>query len=187
VFVADRRRGLGIGLAATGMAVLTACSGGGSAPGSLPPLSTTPAAVTSTAPLSSKAADLAAVKAVVRRYYALVNSLGATMDANAIAALSEPSCACRTFVTAVRKTAGQHETYFGQIDVIGLTAVMDSSSYAEVLATYNSSAGGTRSSSGQVLYRGVPHKGTVENFVLHKRKDRWLIVSISLIRHGRPR
>ena len=190
MFVADRRRGLRIGLVAGGMAAclaLSACSGdGGSAPRTLPPLSTTPAAVTSTAPPTTRAAELAAVKAVVRRYYQLINGLHLSMNADAIAALSTRDCACRSFVAAIRNTASQGQRYFGHIHVVGLTADMDGPNYAEVLATYDSSAGGTVTNTGRVVYRGTPHHGTVENFLLTKRGGSWLISAITVIHRGEP-
>src|SRR3954447_704771 len=168
VFVAERRQGLGIGLVAVVvvacLAVLTGCSSGGSAPRTLPPLSTTPAAVTSTAPPTSKAAELAAVKAVVRRYYTLINQLQQSMNADAIAELSTPQCPCRSFVAAIRKTASQGQRYFGHIKIISLSADKDGPDYAEALATYDSSAGGTETRAGRIVYRGRPHHGTIENF-----------------------
>src|SRR3954470_12684800 len=112
VFVADRRQGLGIGLVAVVvvacLAVLTACSGGASAPRTLPPLSATPAAVTSTAPPTSKAAELAAVKAVVRRYYQLLNSPTPIANADALAALMTAECSCRRVSDSIRKMAKAH-------------------------------------------------------------------------------
>ena len=105
MFVAGRRRGLGVGLVAAGLVVLSACSSGGSAPRTLPPLSSTPAAVVSTPPPTSKAAELAAVKAVVRRYYALLNAPTTVANANALAALMTADCKCREVVAATRHAA----------------------------------------------------------------------------------
>jgi hypothetical protein len=170
---------------AAGLALLTACSGGGSTPRTLPSLSSTPAAVTSPAPPTSKAAELAAVKAVVRRYYMLINQLQRSMNADAIAELSTPQCPCRSFVSAIRSTASRGQRFFGHIEIVGLSADTDGPDYAEVLATYDSSAGGTETGAGKIVYRGRPHHGTVENFLLQKQHGVWLIVSITVVQKGR--
>src|SRR3954447_8253720 len=117
VFVAERRQGLGTGPVAVVvvacLAVLTGCSSGGSAARTLPPLSTTPAAVTSTAPPTSRAAELSAIKAVVRRYYQLLNSPTTLANADALAALMAPNCKCREVAQSTREVATSGRHYYG--------------------------------------------------------------------------
>ena len=186
VFVGGRR--LAVACAVTGMLIAGAgCGGSGSGPRTLPPLTTAPAAGTTTSPTGDAAkAELHDATAVVREYFAVINRLSRRMDAGALAALSSPSCKCRAFVRDVRVTAGKHEHYFGRIHLVGLTAAADGPDQAEVLATYDSGAGGTAADDGHVLFRGQPHKNTVQNFVLRKVSDRWLIIAINLIKKGAP-
>lgn len=184
VFVAVRRLGLVLGVLGV-LAAAVACGGGGAPPRSLPPItSTTPAAVSTHAPAHTRAADLAAATAVVRRYYAEINGLSSAMDSSAIARLSTRSCTCRRFVRAIDENAAAGQRYFGKIRVIALTAALDTATVAEVLATYNSTAGGTRAADGSVLYKGKPHHGTIENFTLRMTNHGWLIDDIKLIHRG---
>src|SRR3954452_5449074 len=129
--------------------VLPGCSSGGSAPRTLPPLSTTPAADTSTAPPTSKAAELAAVKAVVRRYYQLVNRLHSDMPADAFAAIMTPDCVCREQVAAIRQAVSKHQRYIDTATVVSITPALESKTAADALVQYNAGPGGLVNSQGQ--------------------------------------
>ena len=184
MFVAGPRRGLLIGLAATCMAALAACSGGSSQPRTLPALSTTPAAVTSTAPPTSKAADLAAVKAVVRRYYALLNAPTTVENADALAALMTADCKCRRVADSTREVAQRGQHYFGRITNLSMTPSLDGDNSADALVQYDYSAGGIRDSVGRVIARTEGRTGTLLSFHFSKRSGRWLISSVSQLRAG---
>ncbi|HET7309884.1 MAG TPA: hypothetical protein VFJ17_01005 [Mycobacteriales bacterium] len=178
MFVAGRRRGLGIGLLTAGMVVLSACSSGGSAPRSLPALSTTPAAATSTAPPTSKAAELAAVKAVVRRYYALANQLHRTMDADPLAQLMTPDCSCRQQIQAIRSAAAVHNHYVDTATITSLTPALDSATTADVLVEFDAGVGGLVDASGRVITKSPPRKGIRRLFLLRLVGHQWLIAEI---------
>jgi hypothetical protein len=167
------------------LALLCACSGnGGSGPRTLPPLSITPAAVTSTAPPTSKAAELAAVKAVVRRYYQLLNAPTTVANADALAALMAADCSCRAASNATRRAAVAGESYFGKNRLRSLVANLDGAGQADVLVTYDYSAGGRKGSTGTVLSRSKAHRGATVDIGLTKVGSRWLMATILEIRPG---
>jgi hypothetical protein len=188
VFVAHGRRQLRIGLAAGGtaacLALLAACGGGGSAPQTLPRLSTTPAAETSTAPLAGEAAELAAATTTVRMYFELKNRLPQDMDARSIAQITTPTCACREIVRTVRALRERHQHYFGAARVRGMTPAADSSTLVEVLVTYDSTAGGTADSHNRTIYRGQAHRDVTQMFYVREIDGHWLIDQIRLIDAG---
>jgi hypothetical protein len=182
VFVADRRRELRAGLAAGGaaacLALLAACGGGGSAPRTLPRLSTTPAAVTSTAPLAGKAAELAAVKAVVRRYYALLNALHKRMDPAPFAALMTSHCVCRAQVNAIREARDRNQHYIDTVRLVSLTAAMETDSRADVLVQYDARRGGLVDAAGRDVTSTRASAGVKRFFILEKTDGHWLIAEI---------
>ena len=181
MFVADRHCRVAIGLLTGAMVaclgVLSGCSSGGSAPRTLPPLSTTPAAVTSTAP-TSKAAELAAVKAVVRRYYSLINELHRSMDAEKLGSLMTPSCSCREQVDAIRQAASKGQRYIDTVRLVSLTPAIETPTQADVLVQYNALRGGLVSASGRTITSTRPQEGLKRFFVLQLIGDQWLIAGI---------
>jgi hypothetical protein len=187
VFVAGRHRGLGVGLLLAGMIALSACGGSGSAPRALPALSTTPAADASTAPPTSRAAELAAASAVVKRYFAVLNGLAENMDAAPFAAIEAPTCACREFVRSVRDVAARNETYFGTARIRGLTPAIDSPELVEVLVTYDASVGGTKDAAGRVVTSSAARNGVTAMFYVVRTGQRWYISKISVISRGKTR
>jgi len=184
VFVAGRRRGLGIGLLAAGIVLLSACSSSGSTPRTLPRLSTTPAAATSAAPPTSKAAELAAVKAVVRRYYALLNAPTTVANANALAALMTKDCTCRRVARSIRRLATAHRSYFGHSTVVTLRPSIDSQSNADVYVQYDYTRGGYRDDGGHILHIEPGHVGVKVDFRLVGNGSGWLIAQVDLITSG---
>jgi hypothetical protein len=178
VFVAGRRRGLGIGLLAAGIVLLSACSSSGSTPRTLPRLSTTPAAATSAAPPTSKAAELAAVKAVVRRYYALLNALHERMDPAPFAALMTPDCVCRAQVNAIREARDRNQHYIDTVRLVSLTAAMETDSRADALVQYDARRGGLVDSAGRHVTSTRALAGVKRFFILEKVNGHWLISEI---------
>ncbi len=169
------------------MAVLvTGCSGGGSAPRSLPPLSTTPAAVSSNAPPSSKAADLAAVKAVVRRYYALLNSPTTVANADALAALMTADCKCRRVADSTREVAERGQHYFGKTHVVAIRAVLDTRDSAEALVQYNVGTSGIETAAGRRLTVYPALHGAKVNFLLRRDGAHWRIRALVYIKPINP-
>jgi hypothetical protein len=187
VFVAGRRRGLGIGLVTVGivaLSALSACSSAGSAPQTLPRLSTTPATVTSTAPPTTKAAELAAVKAVVRRYYALLNAPTTVANADALAAMLTRDCTCRRVVRSMRQMAASGRQYFGRSSLVSLRPYIDSPTEADVYVEYNYSSGGYKDAAGRVLHSEPGRTGVKVDFRLTPVGGRWIISRIDLISEG---
>jgi hypothetical protein len=182
VLRADRRHGLVVGLvavvAAGLLASLSGCSGGGSAPRTLPPLSTTPAAETTSSPPTSKAAELAAVKAVVRRYYALINDLHDRMDPAPLAQLMTASCTCRQQLEAVRSAARKGQHYIDTVRLVSLTAALETRSQADVLVQYRALRGGLVTADGRPVTSTKPRAGIKRFFVLQKIGGTWLIAEI---------
>jgi hypothetical protein len=181
VFVAGRHRGLGVGLLLAGMIALSACGGSGSAPRALPALSTTPAADASTAPPTSRAAELAAVKAVVRRYYALLNRLHIDMNADGFAELMTEDCLCQQQVDAIRNAVARHEHYIDAVKLVSLTAALESRSRADVLVQYNARRGGLVEASGRQVTSTPAKAGLKRFFVLVLKENRWLISEIRAV------
>jgi hypothetical protein len=184
VFVGVRRLGLALGLLGV-LATAVGCGGGGSRPRPLPPLTaTTPAAVTTQAPAHSRAADLAAATAVVRSYFAAKNQLSRGMNESTLASLSTSRCPCRSLLRDVRRVRSNSQTYFGRATLTNVTPTRDGPASIEVLVTYNSTAGGTRTSDGRVLYKGPAHHLVKQVFYLALLRGRWLIDNIVLLDAG---
>ena len=189
MFVAGRRRGLGIGLVTVGIVgvvALSGCSSAGSAPRTLPRLSTTPAAVTSTAPPTTKAAELAAVKAVVRRYYALLNAPTTVANANALAALMTPNCPCQRVATSTRQIAAKGEEYFGRTRLISITPSLDGADAADALVEYDYTAGGIRDLHGREITHSAGRRGVLMSLRFRRTNSGWLIADAVVLREGTP-
>jgi hypothetical protein len=184
VFVAERRHRLGIGLLAAAMVALSACSAGGSGPRTLPALSTTPAADASSNPPTSRAAELAAVKAVVRRYYALLNAPTTVANAKALAALMTPDCECRRVAESTRQIAERNQHYFGRVRLIAVTPALDGSALADALVQYDYSDGGIRTANGEVVSRSEGRRGTLLSFRFRRIRGLWLISEVVVVRKG---
>jgi hypothetical protein len=178
VFVGGRRAGLGIGLLAAGVVALSACSGSGSAPRTLPALSTTPAADASSAPLTSRAAELAAVKAVVRRYYEFANQLRHKMDPAPLSRLMTADCSCREQITAIRTAATHGRHYVDTATVRSLTAELEGPTTADVLVEFDAGPGGLVDSAGHVITSVPARNGIKRFFRLRLVGVRWLIWEI---------
>lgn len=184
VFVAGRRHGLGIGLLTAGMVVLSACSNGGSAPQTLPRLSTTPAAESSTAPPTSKAAELAAASSVVKQYFKLKNQLASNMSTVPFRKIETADCPCRRFLGSISDVAQSNQHYFGRVLSLHLTPAADSEDLVEVLAGYDTTAGGIAGRDGRVLSRGEARRGVLAMFYVRKTSNGWQIYNIVNLKPG---
>lgn len=160
------------------MVVLSACSSGGTAPRSLPPLSTTPAANASTAPPTSKAAELAAVKAVVRRYYALANHLRISMNAAPLSQLMTADCTCREQIRAIETAAAQGRHYIDHAILRSITPELDGPTAADVLVEFDAGPGGLVDSAGRAITSVSARAGIRRFFHLVLISGHWLISEI---------
>jgi hypothetical protein len=182
VFVPPRRLGPAVTLIA--LALLASGCGGGDQPKTLPPLTTRPAA--SASPTANPKTELAAVEAVVRQYYALLNRPTSAANATALSALMTPTCSCQEVVKATRQALARHEHYFGTNHVVRLVPNIDGPTQAEVLASYDYTESGLRDARNHVLSMGRGRRGTTQNFQLTKFRSQWLIVVIIRIAPGEP-
>jgi hypothetical protein len=178
VFVGGRR--------IAGLAVVIAmgsagCSGSSNAPRTLPPLSTTPAAIASTAPPEN---PKAAAVAVVREYFLAKNMAVAEMDPTPLAAIETRTCPCRKFLDSIRQTAREGQTYFGRSHMRSAAVSGSASETVQVLATYDTTSGGTRDGSGEVVYRGPARVGVTAIFTVRRVRGRWLVSDIVNVRRG---
>src|SRR5206468_12333734 len=118
----------------------------------LPALSTTPAAQASSAAPTSKAADLAAVKAVVREYYRLLNGPTTVNSARKLTLLMVHGCTCLRVARSIRDAARKGQRYFGSAEVKNLVANLDGVGAADVLVQYDYSRSGLETASGTTLH-----------------------------------
>jgi hypothetical protein len=185
VFVAGRLLGVAVSLA--GMLAASGCGDAGSTgPRSLPPATATPVgAAASGSPSYDEDAALAAATAVVRQYFALKNQLTREATADQLAALISDACPCQELVEAARELEAKGGTFFGRAQVTALTPAIDDANTVEVLVRYDASAGGTKNSLGEVLYRGNPHEAVEQLFLIHRQAGRWLVTDIKLVDPGR--
>src|SRR3954447_22403483 len=128
--------GRGVALACALAAILAAGCGSGDKPVALPSLTSSSTASASPSPTGS-ATELAAVSAVVRRYYQLLNVATSTQQANELAALMVPSCHCREVVDAIRAAVAKRQHFFGQNKVVSVVPNLDGPRSADVLLTYD--------------------------------------------------
>ena len=183
VFVGGRR--LGLALVAALMAVGTAgCSGSSDSPTTLPPISTTPApSQTSTPPQSPKAA----AEAAVHQYFRLLNNLEHKMDVQAFARLESRTCPCRKLLASLRQAKARSQHYYGKARIRSISTVVDTATAAEVLVTYDSTAGGLMEDDGAIVTRAPGRVGITENFVLRAVAGRWVIVNLVAVDRGQPK
>jgi hypothetical protein len=165
---------------------LTGCGAAGSStPQSLPPLA--PAATQSVTPppppsptTSPKISELAAVKDVVRHYYAIANNLHLNMDSSALAALFTPACRCQAQVRAVRSAAAKGEHYIDQARINALRANDQGPRFAHVLADIDAARGGLETADGRRITSVAPRNHVRRAFSLERFRRGWLIYSINV-------
>lgn len=125
--------------------------------------------------MSRRAAERAAVIAVVRRYYAIANNLRRDMDASALAALFTPRCVCQQQVRAIRRAAAKHEHYVDQAHLNAITPLIDGPTEARILVDLSVSRGGLSTPSGRRVTSVPPAPDIHRLFQLRFTGGRWLI------------
>src|SRR3954468_3332360 len=108
--------GRGVAVACALAAVLAAGCSSGDKPVALPSLSASDSPSASPTPTST-ATELAAVSAVVHRYFELVNGPTTTAAANELFSIMTTACKCRRVATSVRDAASKGERYFGHTTI----------------------------------------------------------------------
>jgi hypothetical protein len=162
VFVGVRRFAAASGVAL--LLVVTSCSSSSDQPRQLPPLSTTPVVSTTSPAVLDKKAALAEAEAVVREYFRLLNRLHRGVDERAFTELETPSCPCKKFLVSLRQVQARGDRYFGHATLRGVTPTRDSNKLIEVLASYDSSRGGIRNASGDVVTSSPGRQDVTELF-----------------------
>src|SRR4051794_33033845 len=141
VFVLGRRLAVTLAVVA---AMAAGCGGHAGRPRSLPPISSTSAAAATSAAPHSRADDLAAVKAVVRKYYALLGASTSYETAIRLGQLVTRDCKCMAAADAFRRAARAHQHYFGHVNIRNLVANIDGRSQADALVVYDYTRAGLR-------------------------------------------
>jgi hypothetical protein len=185
VFVGGRRLVLGSCLAAL-LAGAAGCSGSGSGPRSLPPLSTTPAARATTPPAVSEKAELQQATAVVREYFRLLNTRTSTRTERALSLLMTSDCTCQRVVKSIGEVLRKNQHYYGRNRVVSVTPALDGAQDADALVEYDYTDSGIKDSRGQVVTNTAGRRGTLLSFQLTRRGDKWLIRQVITVRKGRP-
>lgn len=180
VFVTARRPGLAALLAAAAIGI-GGCSGSDE-PRTLPPLSTTPAATSSS--VSSQQDELKAATAVVRQYFRLLSAETNNATAEALERLTTSDCACRRTARSIRAAAAKHERYVGSARIKQVVPALDSHAQVEVLLTYDSTPGGLIDSNGRYIERVSAVTGTTLNFYVVARNGGWVIRQVITIHEG---
>jgi hypothetical protein len=183
VFVTARRALAGLAAAAL-VAGLAGCSGGGK-PTTLPSL-TANTSLSPTPSASGKSAELAAVTAVVRQWFQLLQSDTTTETAAAIDAITAPNCKCRNASRSIRAAVAKHQRYVGTSHITGIVPNLDGTTVAEVLVDYDYSAGGLRDEAGAWVSRIRARKNVEANFRLEWHASNWRIWQIETVRDGTP-
>jgi hypothetical protein len=178
-------------LAAGGASVammLAACGGSSSAPKSLPTLPTaTDPAPTSPSPTpttTSRKAELAAAKAVVTRYYLLLNADTTVANAHNLGRLMTANCTCRSVVTSTIRAAMRHERYYGK-NHLQTVAPKLNGGIIDVLVVYSYTAGGLEDASGRHISHAPGRRDARFDFRL-VRAAKPKIASIVTLDKGHP-
>lgn len=129
--------------------------------------------------------ELAAVSAVVRRYYDLLNEPTSLANAASLSALMTRDCVCQQVVEATREAVSKHRVFFGRNRVVSIIANLDASTAADALVTYDYTKSGLKDATGRVISSGAGHIGTTQNFRLIKRNGKWLISTILRVSPGK--
>jgi hypothetical protein len=184
VFVRGRgpRIALAIALGLGSVLALASCSSGDK-PRTLPPISTPPSA--SASPSPDQQTELAAVEAVVRRYYELTSDTTTNTTASKLEALMTTGCPCRRVPDSIRTAVAHGESYFGATSITSLVPNLDGPGSADVLLDYDASASGLRDHDGRVLRSFKAVNGAKADFRLIMSGRRWLIQAVAIISSGR--
>jgi hypothetical protein len=177
-------------VAAALSALAAGCGGGGSdGPQALPSLTPSVVSAPSALPDASESAaaaaaarqaELTAAKAVVVRYFALINEKTSLHQARALEAIMTAGCKCRDIPHAIRNLLARGGHYFGQVRVKTVRANLDGSASADILVDFAATAGGHVTRSGRQVRVGHAQSHVKRNFLLEKRSD-WFIREIDFV------
>ena len=181
MFVGGRRLGLAFVAALMALGAV-GCNGSSDSPAVLPPISTTPTPSQSTAAAES---PKAAAIAVVREYFKAKNEAVALMDTAPLHPLLTADCPCRRFLASVRQTRRAHHAYFGSSHLRAATPTDSSATAVQILATYDTTRGGTKDDSGHVLFSGPARHNLTALFEVQLVENQWLIADIASVSKGR--
>jgi hypothetical protein len=129
---------------------------------------------------------LAAVTALVRRYYSLLNGSTSLANANALARLMTPDCTCQEVVQSTRSAVAKGQQFFGSNRVLSVVPSLDGPAAADVVVTYDYTRSGVKDRTGHVISSGRGRNGTTQDFRLVKRNNAWLINAILRVSPGAP-
>jgi hypothetical protein len=183
VFVTARRALAGLAAAAL-VAGLAGCSGGGK-PTTLPSL-TANTSLSPTPTATNKAAEMAAVSAVVHQWFRLIDGPTTVEAANAIDAITTPACRCRNASTSMRDAVKKQQHYVGTSHIVSFVPNIDGEATADVLVEYRYTDGGLVDASGHFVAHEKAHTGVESDFRLVRVGGQWLIDIIESIRAGTP-
>lgn len=164
--------------------ILCGCSDGTSSAGAtLPPI--TSSTVTPTTPTTSppsRAQEIAAATAVVRRYFTVLNHVARPGSDARLAALETTACFCRRQVRSIKQVTKRGQHYVAPVRILGLRAVFFSPRQVTVLVTFDAGRSGIVARNGRFL-RSTPAQNDVhQHFGLVANEDGWLISSIQLVK-----
>ena len=178
-------RGCRVALACALSALALAGCSSGDKPVALPSLSQSPTASPTPSPTNS-ATELAAVSAVVRRYFALINGPSTAAAADELISIMTAPCKCRRVASSVRDAASKGQTYFGKATITSFVPSIDGQAAADVLVDYDSTVSGLRDAHGRVLHRDPAMKDMSADFRLVRVGGVWRIDIVEIIRDGHP-
>jgi hypothetical protein len=179
--VREWKRWVAVALALVAVGCSFGCSAGPGKPTTLPTLTPTTAAPSaSTSPADGKDA----IAHVGRLWFELLQAPTSAATADAIDAITTPTCTCRRVSASYRDAAARDESYFGSITVTSFNPFTDGPALGEVVATYNASISGLRTHSGRVLSQSPGRRGVSVVLRLHRGVNGWVINSIEVVRPG---
>src|SRR4051812_18826672 len=164
-------------------AVLAAGCSSGDKPVALPSISPSSSPSASPSPTGT-ATELAAVSAVVHRYFELINGSTTTAAANELFAIMTANCSCRRAARSMRDAAQAHETYFGTTKLTSFVPNLDGSAAADVLVDYDYSRAGLKNSRGKVINVAAARRHVSLDFRLIKLNNMWLISDVQIVSNG---
>jgi hypothetical protein len=130
--------------------------------------------------------ELAAVAAVVRRYYGLFNAATSARTASRIAALVVRRCSCFQLVRSFRAAARNHERYVGRGHLTAVRPEYDSPSAAGALVSFDATAAGLVRADGSFVDHVSARHDVTEHLDLVPVRGGWRIVDVTLVSAGVP-
>jgi hypothetical protein len=183
-------RALALTLAATA-AVVSACGGSSSGPRTAPPVSTSPASVSSptpaaaAVPAAAKAATSTGAEAFARFFYTQVVRAFAAKNPALIASISAPGCtACESYIRSLTKLRDNNERveHFS-IKVISVVAPAVTGASARADVSWSQPDVAVRyDASGKEIFRDGPYRRVDTQLNLLRQGDGWLVSEIKPIR-----